>query len=433
MTKLMNKKQEIKNRKDLINKGEVPEGYKRDHGYTVPINWQITRFNKLFDRITQKNNIKCDNVLTISAQYGLINQQEFFKKNIASKDTSTYFLLHKGDFAYNKSYSTGYPFGTIKRLKYYTQGIVSPLYICFKMKDNIANASYLEQYFDANKFNSEILAIAQEGARNHGLLNMGIDDFFNCRIINPPLQEQEKITEILSCCDKVIELKEKLLNEENKQKEWIRQNILTGKQRLKDFNKAWEKMALKNIFTEHKKTSIGIEEVHSVAVKKGIVNQLEHLGKCCAAEDTSSYNLVEPGDVVYTKSPTGKFPYGIIKQSKLTYNAIVSPLYGVFKPKTFELGTFLDEYFSSSVNTNNYLKPIIQKGAKNTINITNTTFLSNYVKIPTDIMEQKAIYNLININNKKISALEQELEQYKQLKKSLSQLLLTGIVRVNEV
>ena len=92
----------------------------------------------------------------------------------------------------------------------------------------------------------------------------------------------------------------------------------------------------------------------------------------------------------------------------------------------------MDEYFSSSVNTNNYLKPIIQKGAKNTINITNATFLSNYVKIPTDIMEQKAIYNLIDINNKKISALEQELEQYKQLKKALSQLLLTGIVRTME-
>ena len=92
----------------------------------------------------------------------------------------------------------------------------------------------------------------------------------------------------------------------------------------------------------------------------------------------------------------------------------------------------MDEYFSSSVNTNNYLKPIIQKGAKNTINITNTTFLSNYVKIPTDIFEQKAIYNLISINNKKISILEQELEQYKQLKKSLSQLLLTGIVRTME-
>ncbi len=433
MTQLMNKKQEIKNRIDLINKGEVPKGYKKEHGYCIPQEWELTRFNKLFNRITRKNNIGCDNVLTISAQHGLINQQKFFKKNIASSDTSNYFLLEKGDFAYNKSYSAGYPYGTIKKLKLYDKGIVSSLYICFNIKANTANSEYIEQYFDANKFNSEILAIAQEGARNHGLLNMGIDDFFNCNIICPPKQEQEKIAEILSCCDKVIELKEKLLIEQNKQKEWIQQNILTGKQRLKGFNKAWEKLALKNIFTEHKKTSTGIEEVHSVAVKKGVVNQLEHLGKCCAAEDTSNYNLVEPGDVVYTKSPTGKFPYGIIKQSKLTYNAIVSPLYGVFKPKTFELGSFLDEYFSSSVNTNNYLKPIIQKGAKNTINITNTTFLSNYVKIPTDIIEQKAIYNLISINNKKISTLEKELEQYKQLKKSLSQLLLTGIVRVNEV
>ena len=105
-----------------------------------------------------------------------------FRKNIASSDTSNYFLLEKGDFAYNKSYSAGYPYGTIKKLKLYDKGIVSPLYICFNIKGNTANSDYIEQYFDANKFNSEILAIAQEGARNHGLLNMGIDDFFNCNI-----------------------------------------------------------------------------------------------------------------------------------------------------------------------------------------------------------------------------------------------------------
>ena len=428
----MNKKQEIKNRIDLINKSEIPEGYKCCWGYFYPADWSIKKIKDLFNKVKTKNTDSSTlPVFTNSATQGVILQDEYFDREIVNEDnTSGYYIVENGDFMYNPRISSNAPAGPINRNHLDIKGIASPLYTVFRAKKD-ENIEFIENYFKSNYWHRYMKSVSNQGAR-HDRLNLTDDDFMNMPIPQPPGKEQKKIAEILSCCNKVIKLKEQLLNEQNKQKEWIRQNILTGKQRLKGFNKAWEKLALKNIFTECKKTSTGIEEEHYVAVKKGIVNQLEHLGKRCAAEDSSNYNLVEPGDVVYTKSPTGKFPYGIIKQSKLTYNAIVSPLYGVFKPKTFELGAFLDEYFSSSVNTNNYLKPIIQKGAKNTINITNATFLSNYVKIPTDIMEQKAIYNLIDINNKKISALEQELEQYKQLKKALSQLLLTGIVRTME-
>ena len=432
MTMLMNKKQEIKNRIDLINKGETPTGYKKSFTKVLPKDWNEDKLETLCIKRTETAGNRELETLSISAGIGFVNQAQKFGRELSGKQYEHYIIINKGDFAYNKGNSKKYPQGCVYLLEDREEAAVPNVFNTFKLKSNCING-YYKQLFQIGYLNQQLHKYINFGVRNDGLLNLYDSDFYNVLLPCPNIKEQEKIAEILSCCDKAIELKEKLLNEQNKQKEWIQQNILTGKQRLKGFNKAWEKLALKNIFTEHKKISTGIEEVHSVAVKKGIVNQLEHLGKCCAAEDTSNYNLVEPGDVVYTKSPTGKFPYGIIKQSKLTYNAIVSPLYGVFKPKTFELGAFLDEYFSSSVNTNNYLKPIIQKGAKNTINITNTTFLSNYVKIPTDIFEQKAIYNLISINNKKISILEQELEQYKQLKKSLSQLLLTGIVRVNEV
>lgn len=409
----MNKKQEIKNRKDLINKGEVPEGYKRDHGYTVPINWQITRFNKLFDRITQKNNIKCDNVLTISAQYGLINQQEFFKKNIASTDTSTYFLLHKGDFAYNKSYSTGYPFGTIKRLKYYTQGIVSPLYICFKMKDNIANASYLEQYFGANKFNSEILAIAQEGARNHGLLNMGIEDFFNCRIINPPLQEQEKIAEIFSCCDKVIELKAKLLKKENANKKSLVKLLL-------------DKNSIFNQTDLNYKTYKFQEVIEKVSSKSYQINSSEYLSE-------GKYPVVDQGK---TK---------IIAYSNLSDKLFSCPNEGViiFGDHTREV-KFIDFDFIIGADGTQILKSKDKFNTKYIFyciceyKIPNTGYNRHYkflkemkFVLPT-IEKQTQIVKILSKYDKKIELLQQELEQYKQLKKSLSQLLLTGIVRTME-
>ena len=173
-------------------------------------------------------------------------------------------------------------------------------------------------------------------------------------------------------------------------------------------------------------------EICSVAVKKGVVNQIEHLGRSFAAADTSNYNVVRYGDIVYTKSPTGEFPFGIIKQSQLG-KAAVSPLYGVFKPITYALGYILHCYFEVPINTNNYLNPIIQKGAKNTINISNSTFLSNKLLLPLDIKEQTAIAQILSTADKEIELLKKDIEQEKLKKKSLMQLLLTGIVRVNEV
>lgn len=160
------------------------------------------------------------------------------------------------------------------------------------------------------------------------------------------------------------------------------------------------------------------------------MNQIDHLGRSYAAEDTSNYNLVKPNDIVYTKSPTGKFPYGIIKQSKLDKNVAVSPLYGVYTPINKYLGLFLDYYFSLEENAYKYLRPIIQKGAKNTINISNSAFLSNTLIMPTDLEEQKALVKILEYKSKEIRLLERELAALKLQEKGLRQSLLTGKVRV---
>ena len=122
---------EIKRRIAQIQNGNVPDGYKKLNisNYIVPTDWSEIHMDNLFKRLTRKNTVRNTNVLTISAQHGLINQQDFFNKTVASEDKSNYFLLQKGDFAYNKSYSTGYPFGAVKVLEKYESGIVSPLYI----------------------------------------------------------------------------------------------------------------------------------------------------------------------------------------------------------------------------------------------------------------------------------------------------------------
>ncbi len=165
--------------------------------------WEEKKMSDVFSRRSEKNSENNKNVLTISAQYGLISQLDFFKKSVSASDVTGYYLLHKGDFAYNKSSSQGKPVGAIKPLKLYDKGVVSTLYICFRCKDSNA-IGFWEQYFDAGIFDKEIMSIAQEGARNHGLLNVPTRDFFNLVVKMPIPSEQQTIASFLSEFDNLI-------------------------------------------------------------------------------------------------------------------------------------------------------------------------------------------------------------------------------------
>lgn len=156
----------------------------------------------------KNKNLTSKRPLTISAQYGLIDQQAFFNKQVASSSLENYLLLEKGEFAYNKSYSNGFPYGTIKKLNLYDNGAVSTLYIAFKANIDI-NSDFLENLFSSNKWNNEVYKIAAEGARNHGLLNISPDDFFNIKItISKDSQEQVFISKFLRVFNNLLALYE---------------------------------------------------------------------------------------------------------------------------------------------------------------------------------------------------------------------------------
>ena len=397
----------------------------------IPNGWQLVSFRDVFNRLTERNIELNKNTLTISAQLGLINQEEFFNKKIAIGNLSNYFLLRKGDFAYNRSYSSGYPVGAIKRLNLYEKGIVSSLYFCFSPINKV-ESDYLEYYFDSGVFNKEIKKIAQEGARNHGLLNMSINDFFDTKLIIPPANEQLRIVNTLDVWSDHVEKIKKLIRIKKNIRNGLIQQVLTGKIRSSQFTSKWKYQYFNDLLVEHGKKSNGDEEVYSVSVNKGLVNQIEHLGRSFSAETTLHYNLVQPGDVVYTKSPTGKFPFGIIKQSKIDKNVIVSPLYGVFTPKHKNMGLLLDAYFSSPINALNYLTPLIQKGAKNTIAITNKTFLSSGLFLPTDKKEIDLIADAFSVADAEINELEKKLDFIVKQKKFLLNNLITGAIRTPE-
>lgn len=185
----------------------------------------------------------------------------------------------------------------------------------------------------------------------------------------------------------------------------------------------WQPRKLSEILFEHLEKSTGKEEVFSVSVHKGVVNQIEHLGRKFSAENTDHYKRVLPGDIVYTKSPTGDFPFGIIKQSKVSYPIIVSPLYGVFSPETKAIGYILDSYFERPEATNNYLGSLVQKGAKNTISIANDRFLSKSLVLPIDKGEQQKIADCLSSLDELIEAHTQKLDALKDHKKGLLQQL----------
>ncbi|WHZ33172.1 restriction endonuclease subunit S [Desemzia incerta] len=155
--------------------------------------WEQRELSEIVERITRKNkNLESTLPLTISAQDGLINQNDFFNKQVASRDVSNYYLVKKGDFAYNKSYSNGYPWGAVKRLDSYSMGVLSTLYIVFI--PTRVNSDFLVSYYDTTSWHKEVSKHAAEGARNHGLLNITASDFFKTKLSIPSsVDEQEKI------------------------------------------------------------------------------------------------------------------------------------------------------------------------------------------------------------------------------------------------
>ena len=168
--------------------------------------WEQRKLGDIAERVTRKNeNNESDLPLTISAQHGLIDQRLFFNAQVASRDMSGYYLLRQGEFAYNKSTSADSPWGAIKRLTRYEKGCVSTLYLCFALLN--ANPDYLVTYYETNRWHKAVQMIAAEGARNHGLLNIAPDDFFDTMVSLPESQaEQQTIGAFFSRLDSLITL-----------------------------------------------------------------------------------------------------------------------------------------------------------------------------------------------------------------------------------
>ena len=195
--------------------------------------WKRIKLDNIAERVTRKNEEDNKNVVTISAQRGFVVQTDFFNKSVASETLDNYFLVYKDEFCYNKSYSSGYPMGAIKRLKTFEKAVVTTLYICFCLKKGAsANIDFFEQYCESGIFNKELVKIANEGGRAHGLLNVTPADFFNMHMSIPDIDEQNAMASVLVNADKEIELAKEKLAKLQSQKRGLMQQLLTGKKRV---------------------------------------------------------------------------------------------------------------------------------------------------------------------------------------------------------
>ena len=423
---------EIKKRIEQIQRGEVPEGYKRTKVGIVPYEWSCAKMSDMFYRLNRKNKVGNTNVLTISAQHGLISQEKFFNKSVASEDKGNYFLLKQGNFAYNKSYSNGYPFGAIKCLTAYDSGIVSPLYICFEPAKENQCPEYFAQYFDGGFLNREIHAVAQEGARNHGLLNIGVDDFFSLNITVPPLAEQKKIAEILAAQDRVIELYQRKIDEIKKLKKICLSKMFPQKGhnapeiRFPEFTDAWEQRMLGDEFVrvnERNEGSFGIN--HWISVAKMYFQAPEKVTSNNL--DTRTY-VMRVGDIAFEGHSNAEFEFGRFVANDIG-DGIISELFPIYRHKN----EYYNPYWKYAIQIERIMRPVFAKAITSSGASSNKLneehFLRESILVPSLAEQVKlgdyfaSLDNLITLNQRK-------LEELQKSKKALMQLLLTGIVRV---
>ena len=227
-------------------------------------------------------------------------------------------------------------------------------------------------------------------------------------IFTTTLIEENKISTLLSLIDERIATQNKIIE---KYESLIQAIIYKAK--MDGIRKGtWRRIDLCKILQERNEKNVEGRTICSVSVSQGVVNQIEYLGRSFAAKQTSHYNVVKYGDIVYTKSPTGDFPYGIIKRSNIREDVAVSPLYGVYIPVNDSMGVILHFYFMQPSNAINYLHPLIQKGAKNTINITNERFLENSVPLPISESEANTIAGILKTIQAKIEIEKSLLQSY---------------------
>ena len=406
------------------NKKNVPR--LRFPEFTDP--WEQRKLGEIVERVTRKNeNLQSILPLTISAQYGLIDQNEFFDKRIASKDVSGYYLIRKGEFAYNKSTSNEAPWGAIKRLDRYESGVLSTLYIVFRiLNDNKTSSDFLTAYYETDLWHKDIKAIAAEGARNHGLLNIAPEDFFQTALMTPKsIVEQQAIGDYFNNLNNLITLHQRQLDNLNEFKKCCLQKMFprNGKTmpevRFPGFTDPWEQRKVGELLSERIEQFPKSDEYPLMAfvANEGVAPKGDRYDRSALVNDTEGklYKRTEFGDFIYSSNNLETGSIGLNKYG----NATISPVYSIFRPTGIADSDFIGRRFVRKDFINEMVKwrqGVIYGQWK----IHEEDFLKIEVMVPS-LEEQRRIGSFFDNLDHLITLHQHKLEQMKMLKQGLLQ------------
>ena len=391
----------------------------RFKGFTE--DWEQRKLGQFTARVTRKNGGQSDLPLTISAQDGLVDQRKYFNRQVASRDMSNYYLIKKGEFAYNKSYSEGYPFGAVKRLDYYNIGALSTLYILFEITDKNISSDFIVSYYMTHLWYKEISKRAAEGARNHGLLNISTEDFFDSELNIPnSIEEQVKIGNFIKEFDKFITLHQRKLEKLKLAKKALLQKLFpkNGSQfpeiRFKGFTDAWEQRKLSEVVTINPKTELP-DKFKYVDLESVVGTNL--LGFQVIKKENApsrAQRLASYGDVFYQTVR----PY---QRNNYLFENIDKDM--VFSTGYAQLRSKLDSYFLLTlVQNDNFVKVVLDNCTGTSYPAINGSELGKItVQIPSNDEEANQIGKVFRGIDNIITLHQCKLDKLQDVKKGLLQ------------
>ena len=399
--------------------------------------WEQRKLGDIVERVVRKNtNNESSLPLTISAQYGLVDQITYFNNRVASRDVSNYYLVLNGEFAYNKSTSDGFPFGAVKRLDLYEKGVLSTLYIVFSIKNQSEiDSDYLTVFFDTDRWHKGVSERAAEGARNHGLLNISADDFFDIDIFLPrPKEEQVAIGSYLRHLDNLITLHQRKLEKlQNIKKSMLEKMFpqngsIVPEIRFKGFTDAWEQRKLldciQNItdFRGRTPKKLGMDwseegylALSALNVKDGYIdfNQDVHYGNQELYDKWMTGNELHKGQVLFTTEA----PMGNVAQVPDNRRYILSQRVIALDVKD----NLLTENFLATVlrtpTVFAYLTALSSGGTAK--GVSQKSLSSVEIRLPKDLKEQEEIADTFSNLDNLITLHQRKLEKLQNIKKSM--------------
>ncbi|MCI9186484.1 MAG: hypothetical protein HFF33_03885 [Oscillospiraceae bacterium] len=410
----------------MVNTERIPNGYHITEAGILPTEWQVKKLNEVVTELTERAGQDMYETVSISAGIGFVNQAEKFGKELSGKQYEKYIVLHKGDFSYNKGNSKTSPQGCIYRLNDRESAAVPNVFESFRIKEQ--DADYYEQLFLSGFLNRQLYSRINRGVRDDGLLNLTGKDFYSCMVPVPPIDEQKQIAKILAQCDKVIELKQQLIAEEEKKNQWLLEFVykLSGVQHTKiplkncgkwfsggtpdkRNNDYWDHGTIKWVSSQEVKET-HIQDTTYKITHKAIAESTTAIAPAYSLLLVTRSGILKhsiPVAYISEDMAINQDIKALIPKEGIDYYYLLS--YLKYKEK---------ELVSAYVKTGTTVESIIMN-----------LFLKLEVPFPS-YEEQIRISNVIRCNDKKLQALAEEVECWKEKKKALMQVLLTGTVRV---